>query len=148
MRTSIGFELNADGILKLPADLQQHLNGMAIDSPLLQEIGQYLQKSHTRRLTLQRTVDNGFFTRRKVTVWDGKPKPKKMLQGMRKLQIAVSAGQVEVGYSGGRAALARWHNEGQIGNDGKTRPRRNWFGLSAPNRQEIDRIITKHLSSQ
>jgi hypothetical protein len=148
MRPALGFELQDAGILKLPADLQQHLNALAIDDPMLVEIGNYLKKAHIRRLTLQRTVDNGFFQRRKVTAWNGKKKPKKMLQGMRKMEITITANQVEVGYSGGRAALARWHNEGQPGSDGKTRPRRNWFGLSAVNRLQIDKIITKHLSSR
>ena len=142
------FEFQDSGIFRFPADLQAQLDRLDDNHPLLLEIGNYLQKSHHRRVSLQRTVDGGAFRPRKVKIWKGKKKPNKMLQGMHRIQIALANDQVEIGYSGSRAALARWHNEGQVGSDGKSRPRRNWFGIGINDRKAIDRIIEKHLSSK
>ena len=142
------FEFRDQNVAHLPADLQAHLHRLGDDQALLTQIGAYLQKSHRRRVSLQQTVEGGKFPPRKVTVWKGKKKPPKMLQGMRQIQRIVTEQQVEVGYSGGRAALARWHNEGQVGSDGMRRTQRNWFGIGITDRKAIDNIITQHLSSR
>lgn len=142
------FSLQDNGIYRLPTDLEQQLQMLDPNHPLLLAIGQYLQIAHQRRLDLQRNVQGGKFRLRQVIRWNGKAKPARMFGGMGKLEISRQHHQVQVGYSGGRGVLARWHNEGQQGSDGKRRPQRQWMGVNAVDRWMIDRLIRRHLSSR
>ncbi len=144
----MSFQFLSNNVTKLPIDLAARLAELNHPHELMQRIQTYLLKTHHRRLRLQRTVDNQRMRPRKVTQWNGKNKPKKMLQGLRHFETARSRDSVQLGYSRQHAALARWHNEGLVGADDlKKRPRRDWLGLSAVDQRVISHYIQQHLSS-
>lgn len=149
MRAPLDFDFQAGGVVRLTNDLQAQLDSLS-DShqqPIYQDIARYLQQTLNRRLDTQTDAADRPFLRRKHTVWDGKTRPKKMLLGMKKAKLIIEGNQVSLGYSGGKAALAKWHNAGKIGSDGQRRPRRQWLDLSKNNIQAINKIIIRHLSS-
>lgn len=149
MRPSLGFEFNDGGMVRLPQDIQTKLDNLndLHTSELGRKIAKYIQTSIERRLVLQRDSNGRSFLRRKHLKWNGKTRKSSMLQGMKHTHITLENGKISVGYKGGRAALAKWHNEGKSGSDGKQRPRRQWLNLSKADTKAINKLITSHLSS-
>ena len=54
---------------------------------------------------------------------------------------------VQVGWAGFTGTLASWHNEGRGGNSPPRRPKRQFVGINATDRQQIRQIILEQLSS-
>lgn len=149
MRNSLSFDLDQGSVVRLKQDLQNQLQQLepSHQRALYSAIGRYLQQTINRRLDSQQDAQGRKFLRRKHLKWDGQPRPAKMLQGMKNPHLSITNNQVSVGYRGGKAALAKWHNEGKAGSDGKRRPQRQWLDLSPGDIRHIQTLINQHLSS-
>jgi phage gpG-like protein len=64
----------------------------------------------------------------------------------RHLKSRITSGQTKVGFEGLKGALARWHNKGTKGQDGLKRPKRDFLGIGAADRREIESLINQHFS--
>lgn len=151
MLPALSFELKGRQWLTLSKTIQAKLNDLSSVqmNAIKQEIASYLQQSVKRRLRLQRQVSGSAFKQRSAHTFD-RSKSRKMLQGLMKsrfLKVEIKQGQVSVGYFGGIGYLARWHNEGKRGNDGKRRPQREWLGFSYQDQQKIQQIFEKYLGN-